>query len=89
MRHAHEHISRFVVAFLDEGFQSFGEGSIARLVSLHYFAHLLVYDQEVVVFVNYAGCYVCVIHCSAKIMTICQFSPGGTAFVIKKSVAPG
>jgi hypothetical protein len=56
---------------------------------LHDFPDLLVDDQEVVVFVYYAGSKFFVIHCETKIMTFCQKTSGGTAFVMKKSVASG
>jgi hypothetical protein len=89
VRDSQENVSRFGVAFLDKGFEYVGEGSVAGLVALHYFSGLLVEYKQVVVFVNYAGGDVGVVHVGAKIMTICQFSPGGTAFVIEKSVASG
>ena len=89
MRHPHEDIPWLVVSFLDECLQDLGEGSVPGFVSLHDFPDLLVDNEKVVVFVDYAGCYVGIIHCGAKIMTICQFLPGGTALVIKESVASG
>ena len=89
MWNSQEHVTWLGIPLFDKLLQDIAEGSVTRLVPLNYLSYLLVYDQKVIIFVDYAGGDVFVIHCRAKIMTFCQKISGGTAFVIKKSVSFG
>jgi hypothetical protein len=52
MSHPEEDVTGFLVALLEESFESFRQRFIARLVALHNLVAVLVDNQQVIIFVN-------------------------------------